>query len=126
MIFLLTQYFGIFKKVKGKVTVKLVRQLYFAFIYSRINYGIQVYGSCSDRLCNKIQVIQNKLLKFFLNLEPRHSTDDLHANLKILKVKDIYEVNILAFVQKCIAKECRELFHNYYVHQPQRYPWQER
>ena len=37
-------------------------------------------------------------------------------------MKDIYEVNILAFVQKCLSEECPKLFHDYYVHQPQRYP----
>ena len=119
----LTQYFGIFKKVKDKVTPKIVRQLYFAFIYSRINYGIQVYGSCADTLLNKIQTIQNKLLKFFLNLDILHSTNTLHANLEILKVKDIYEVNIIAFVKKCISKECPKIFHNYYVPNQRHQAW---
>ena len=86
----LTQFFGVFKRVKDQVTHKLVRQLYFAFIYSRISYGIQVYGGCSDSNMNNIQTIQSKLLKFFLSLDQRNPTNDLHANLKILKVKDIY------------------------------------
>ena len=109
--------------MKDKVTPKIVRQLYFAFIYSRINYGIQVYGSCADTLLNKIQTIQNKLLKFFLNLDILHSTNTLHANLEILKVKDIYEVNIIAFVKKCISKECPKIFHNYYVPNQRHQAW---
>ena len=117
----LVQYFGIFKRVKDKVTQKLVRQLYFAFIYSRISYGIQVYGSCSNKLLNKVQTLQNGLLKYFLNLKHRYHTNNLHIKLQILKVKDIYEVNILAFVRKCLLHECPDLFHDYYSYQNHRF-----
>ena len=107
--------------MKHKVTSSIVRQLYFAFIYSRINYGIQVYGSCADILMYRIQVLQNKLLKFFLNLDRRHSTDRLHADLKILKVKDIYQVNVIAFVNNCLLKKGSTLFHKYYAYQTHGY-----
>ena len=43
----LIQYFGIFNKVEYRVTNKLARELYFAFIYSIIKYGIELYGNCS-------------------------------------------------------------------------------
>ena len=36
----LLKYFGIFNKIKNFISNKIARQLYFAFIYSRINYGI--------------------------------------------------------------------------------------
>ena len=57
----LLKFFGIFNKIKFFVTNKLSRQLYFAFVHSRIKYSIEVYGSCSQNLISKIQVIQNKL-----------------------------------------------------------------
>ena len=36
------KYFGIFNHIKYKVTPKIARQIYYAFIYSRIQYGIEV------------------------------------------------------------------------------------
>ena len=39
------EYFGIFNHIKNKVTKPIVRQLYYAFIYSKIKYGIEVYGN---------------------------------------------------------------------------------
>ena len=57
------EYFGIFNHIKYKITPVVVRQLYFTFIYSRINYEIQLYGRCSVSNMNKVQVLQNKLLK---------------------------------------------------------------
>ena len=58
----LMKYFGIFNHIKYKITPVVVRQLYYAFIYSRIKYGIELYGSSSASNVNKVQVIQNKLL----------------------------------------------------------------
>lgn len=40
----LLEFFGIFNHLKFFVSVKLARQLYSAFIYSHIKYGIEVYG----------------------------------------------------------------------------------
>ena len=61
------KFFGIFNHVKHFVSKRIARQLYFSFIYSRINYGIEVYGSCADEHFSKLQVMQNKLLKLLLN-----------------------------------------------------------
>jgi hypothetical protein len=110
----LLKYFGIFNHIKSIVTKKVVRQLYFAFVYSRISYGIEVTGSCSNKLLSKLQTIQNQLLKLILRLERRTSTNVLHNNLHLLKVKDIHKVKIILFVQKCILGKCPSSFINYF------------
>ena len=115
----LIKYFGIFNKVKYFVTSKLARQLYFAFIYSRINYGIEVYGVCAKSLMQKLQILQSKLLKLLLRLDSRTSTNKLHKELNILKVQDVYKVNILHFVNTCLNGNCPEIFEMYFsFHQP--------
>ena len=63
----LIQYFGIFNHIKYKITLVVVRQLYHAFIYSMIKYGIELYGSSSASNMNKVHVILNKLIKWYLN-----------------------------------------------------------
>ena len=59
----LVKYFGIFNKLEHIVKSGIARQLYFAFIYSRISYGFEIYGSCANGLLSKLQTLQNKLLK---------------------------------------------------------------
>ena len=59
----LVKYFGIFKNVRYFINARVCRVLYYAFIYSRIMYGIQIYGSCSKNYMSKIQTLQNKLLR---------------------------------------------------------------
>ena len=104
------------KEFENPLAKKIARQLYHSFIYSRIDYGIQIYGTCSNTLLDKIQILSNKLLKFLLRLNPRTSTDRLHADLKILKVRDIFEVNILSFVRKCLHGECPTVFNDYFTY----------
>lgn len=110
----LVKYFGIFNQIKHFVSKKLARQLYFAFIYSRIKYGIEVYGTCASSILNKIQIMQNRLLKLLLRIHYRTPTDALHGNIQVLKVKDIFTTNILAFVNDCLTGNCPDLFKNYF------------
>ena len=62
----------------------------------------------------KLQVIQNKLLKLLLNFDWRTSNNELHHQLSLLKVVDIHNVNVLSFVYECRSGRCPTLFSNYY------------
>ena len=102
----LLQFFGLFNHIKSFVTKSIARQLYFACIYSRIKYGIEIFGSCSKQVLSRIQVMQNKLLKLLLNLNRRTPTTELHKTLSTLKVEDIFKSNILSFVNECRSGRC--------------------
>ena len=73
--------FGIFNQIKYKVTVRVTWQICFAFIYSRIKYGIGVCGICSATNLSKIQVLQNNLMKLLLNID-RFTPTDTYFELK--------------------------------------------
>ena len=53
----LVKYFGIFNHIKNFVSKRIARQLYFAFIYSRIQYGIETYGTCAKETLAKVQIM---------------------------------------------------------------------
>ena len=111
----LVKFFGIFNHVKHFVSKRIARQLYFSFIYSRINYGIEVYGSCADEHLSKLQVMQNKLLELLLKLDYRTSTSLLHYNMALLKIADIHTVIILSFVNECRAGRNSDIFKKYFT-----------
>ena len=50
----------------------------------------------------KLQILQNKLLKLLTKKDRRYSTNKLHIDLNILKVKHIYEMSVLTFVHGCV------------------------
>ena len=110
----LLQFFGLFNHIKSFVTKSIARLLYFACTYSRIKYGIEIFGSCSKQILSKIQVMQNELLKILLNLNRHTPTTELHKTLSILKVEDISKSNILSFVNECRSGRCSPVFCDYF------------
>ena len=110
----LTKYFGIFYNLRSTLTVSLKKLLYYSFVQSRINYGVEIYGSCRKTLLNKIQILQNKLLKVLFNKPYRTGTNDLHRELQLLKVNDLYKLRVLNFVYKAVNRESIDQFCNYF------------
>ena len=98
----LIKFVGIFKQLRHKVTKNTVRQLYHAFIYSKMKYSLEVYGNTSLKSIPNLQVIQNKLLKYIMHLDIRTRIDSLLTSLNIMKVEDIHKNNVLNFVHMCL------------------------
>ena len=94
--------------------MKIARQIYYAFIYSRLQYGIEIYGCCSQSTISKIQTLQNKLLELILQLDRRTGTNQLHSLLNNAKVNDVYTIKILDFVNNCLSKKNPAIFDDYF------------
>ena len=60
--------------------------------------------------------MQNKLLKLILHREVLTPTNDLHRELNILKVNDIFLSNTLTFVNCCLRGDYPVYFRDYYVY----------
>ena len=73
-----------------------------------------VYGHAGTTLLNKIQFLQNQLLKVLSNKKFRFSTDKLHDEFDILKVQDMLNLEILTFVFKYSMNSLPPAFDNYY------------
>ena len=111
----LKRHFKTFYCIRRYLNKEQVKSIYYALIYSRIKYGITVYGSASKNLIAKIQTLQNKLMKVLLGKKYRYSTDSLHNELEILKVPDIAKVNTLAFIHNYFHDKLPKLFKNYFT-----------
>ena len=82
--------------------MKIDRQIHYAFIYSHLQYGIEIYGCCSQSNISNIQTLQYKLLKLILQLDRRTGTNHLHPLLNIAKANDVYTINVMNFINNCI------------------------
>ena len=71
--------------IKYKINTRSARHEYNTFIYSKIKYGMEIYGSCSSIDFGKNQITQNKSIKLLLRLRQMMPTNGLHINLDILK-----------------------------------------
>ena len=61
----------------------------------------------------KVQVLQNRLPKVILEKSWRHPTDELHTEVNILKVRDIFYQEISSFVNKYFRGDLSEVFTNF-------------
>ena len=84
-------------------------------MYSCIRYGIPIYGMASSTNLDSLQILQNKLLKVLLNRPYRYSTNQLHNELDILKINDIFKQEVLNFVYCQMNNMLPDIFDEYFI-----------
>ena len=104
----------IYKQLRHKVTTNTARQLYYAFLYYKIKYGLEVFGNTSSRNISKFWIMRNKLLKYVMKFDIRTATNLLHITLGIMKMRDTHKNNGLTFVNMCLIGKCPEIFNQYH------------
>ena len=63
---------------------------------------------------NKIQILQNKILKTLYTKDWKYPTDKLHKELNLLKIQDIFELQIQKFTHKQQLDLLPSIFQNYF------------
>ena len=84
-------------------------------VLSRINYGLLIYGSADKKVMSPLQTLQNRLVKVLLNRNYRSPTNEIHNDMEILKVNDIYKLEVLSFVHSFINKKLPSIFNYSFV-----------
>ena len=110
----LKSFFPVFYNIKRYLNIEHVRVLYYTMLYSKIKYGFCVYGLTKLENINKIQVLQNSLLKVLMNKNRRYPTNQLHNELEILKLGDLYNQEISAFVCNFLNGRLPDVFSYYF------------
>ena len=81
--------FPLYYNIRQYLNKDNIRNIYYTMIYSRINYGSIITGQTTNENINKIQTLQNRLLKVLLYKSYYYSTNKLHNELSILKFTDL-------------------------------------
>ena len=110
----LKRLFHIFYNIRDYLSKENIKTIYYALIYSRIKYGISVYGQACNTKLKRIQTLQNQLLKVLSGKEYRFSTDKLHDEHELLKIKDIKKQEILSFVHNFFSNSLPPVFNGYF------------
>lgn len=80
------------KKLLNNKQKKIV---YESWIGSILRYGIEIYGLSSDYLIQRLQKIQNKLVKIMFGNKTNLKTSKLFFNNEILKIRELKEFIII-------------------------------
>ena len=110
----LSSLFHIFYNIREYLSKKEIQSIYYALVYSRIKYGINIYGQAGISKIKKIQTLQNQLLKVLSGKKYRYSTIKLHKELNLLLVEDIAKQELLTFVHNYFSNSLPPVFDHYF------------
>ena len=108
--------FPLFYNIRDYLNDDHVKIMYYTMVFSKIKYGSIVYGLTNTENLNKIQILQNRLLKVLLIKPHRYSTNKLHKDLSILKFEDIVKQELMSFTFNYIHRNLPVVFENYFQH----------
>ena len=95
---------GILYKIRPFADLSVMTKLYYSIIYPHLIYAIQIWGSTFDNQIEKLSKLQKKALRVITNSNTHLITGmythslPLFYSLKMLKIKEIYELQILTVI----------------------------
>ena len=105
----LSQSIYLMNSVKHILPTKCLRLLYNSMFYSHLSYGIILWGnSMAEGNKNKIMKLQKKAVRIVGKTKYNAHTDPIFANLKLLKLNDIIELENI----KCMYQVTHNLLPN--------------
>ena len=117
----LSRVVGILYKLKHFVNKKIMNNIYYALFYSHVIYAIEVWGSTSNIYINNIIILQKRVIRLMSNKDqfpaipgPLYPTSGLFSELSLLKIKDIFTLQISKFIHKCINFDIISNFNNWF------------
>ena len=106
----------ILSKMRHYVKKKTPVKLYYSFAYSHLKYGILAWGTAANNLLQKVQVVQNRIIRImeFKSLADCVPMNILYKSFNILRLKDIFELEIAKFMHSFYHKKIPENFNSYF------------
>ena len=77
-----------------------LKTLYFSFVYPYLHYGIIAWGSTTANYLNPLQIIQKRVIRILSSASRIAHTAPLFKKLGLLRIKDIYILNVMLFMFK--------------------------
>ena len=110
---------GIMTKIRHFIPLRILKQIYFAFIHSHLTYGIIVWGATFPSYLTPLKSLQNRAIKLLSGVSSRlQSAQPLYKENNILSLNNLLSQETAKFMYKFIHKQLPVQFDNYfdYVH----------
>ena len=110
----ISKSFFALNKTKHILPRKNLISLYYTLVYPHLMYGITLWGAAYDIYINKLCVAQKKIIRIIAGAQYNAHTDPLFKKFNILKLSDIYKLQIskyvLAFLQNKLPQALQNIF----------------
>ena len=94
----LARYFSFFYKIRNFFPRQTLRMLYYSLIYSKLQYGILVWGTASKTHLRQLMVRLNNIVRIITFSRNCSRMSNLFKSLYLLKLTDIYKLELTKFI----------------------------
>ncbi len=105
---------GIFSKLRYYVNKDVLTKVYHSLFNSHLQYAILCWGFANSTNLHRLQVIQNRALRNMSKCPRFFRLDNFYLNYRILKVKDLYDLEIAKFMHQHHNSSLPVCFQNYF------------
>ena len=103
-------------RVKYIVPTESLDALYYSLAYPHLSYGIALWGATYATHMNKLVVLQKKILRALTHAGYNEHTHPLFVKTGILKLNDIYTLEVAKFMHKYINNSLPEALSDTFIH----------
>ena len=109
----LSRLCGIIYHTRHKLTIEALKSVYYSLVYPHLTYGVVVWGNAFPTFKKPLQVIQKRIVRTITFTSRYSSTGTIFANLRLMKVDEIFNYFAILFVFK--AKNNLNMFNSDFV-----------
>ena len=108
----LVKYLGILNRLKRYLPLHVMKMLYFSLVQSNLNYAILAWGYESNRL----EKLQKRFIRIISCSSYNAHTEPLFKKLELLKLEDLFNVNVMKFYYKYCHESLPSYFYSFNLH----------
>ena len=111
-----SQAAGIISKIRHYVNKKTLLMMYYYFLYRHLQYGILTWANTNKSVIKPLKTLQNHILRLmsYKKLKDKINLNKLYLFFDILKLEDIFVLEMAKFMYQYHNNTLPELFQNYF------------
>ena len=115
-------------KLRHYVPYECLKSYYYAKVYSILQYAVLAWGGCNESTLQHVNVLHNNIVRLTIlsNMpnEFRLSNNTIYKSLNLLKLKDLYRLELAKFMHKANNNALPECLNNMFtrISNVHRYP----
>ena len=105
---------GIIYKVRNKAPQNVLMLLYHSLVGTYLRYGLASWGSAKTTALSKLKALQNKVVRYITHSSRFSDVTDQYKKLGILRLDEIYTLEVGKFMYKYSKADLPLSFGEYY------------
>lgn len=106
---------GIFYRLKHYVDKSTLLQLYYSLVHSRLQYGLLIWGTATQKALKNLKVGQNKVIRIITSTSRFEHITPFYKQLNILKLNEMHTFELAKFMYRFYNKQLPSLFDDFFT-----------